>query len=1249
MLSEHLHAIEEAILQKRETTGNLLNEVHFEASKLFSIDASLKNSIWHGLNILVVAARVHFTNIVVWDVSGYNGFSGVNNGEAGKNAESGGNVAFVCPKYKNRNCLIIHSNGGNGGNGVKGNVGESGKSIEDLEEIQRKRLMKSPVKKKNRLIKIVETIQSLIEPGDKSNKEKVRDGLRGFTYMKWKFTNGMQYEFCYSKGYFRTSAYMLLQGSPGVKGNPGGKAGLGGQSGTIKICDGHGNVISTKVGKCGKNGIHGDNGKFGKSGTDVGYVDKSGMKKVTYSGGIFTLSHYKSLGNVSRKNEVLVWCSHFGRRRLIEKLNTYPETRMRDTKGLQNEDGMQADAIHGIADLDIQNAIQTLQSWNVIASLHISHSLQVQMVASHPQATWRWQSGNKCPIFENTNETIGRALGFRGIIPIPKYLTECLSMEAGGYPELAEKLKLLQSENQKYFEGDENMMRNMIEKLFYIATNHLNDEALAQLAYITIWPKAILRLFLNVTCKLPVPEIASVKMMFYQLSQCIKSAEENDLQDKNIGSLMLILCKESVSEWALEVCKFIADAYLGYSHQDACKKYLSKLPRSFLLPLSTLLKVSSIDFSFQRLWKLNNFFEEFLQMSPQESWDYSHLEGLQYSHHWMSQIKKIQLSAEISGFWKSRSRNSVTKIFYYFSNLFEVNPSQATKLFNLFEKMKAIILAKEGKQSDEVLSGRFAAFLSKFNAENWNLNDSTLQNDLDACTTFESWLTTMKNFENDAETAQADLFDFIENRSEISCEWEITEVKIWFDKFDKQRQNLKQKWAHSKPKSSDKEFQEMMRDWLAMSNLKHPNGDFCSGSTNLEIPPDETDTCKTFHDWVRVVKGYKQKELQENRREVSRKINYKYPSDDWEMKASWISDVIIMFDNVIFYYFHVRLRKEQIVTILCSFIAKITKESPDEFDRIIAQVKTGEGKTFIVLAVAIIRGLMGQKVDVITSSVHLAFRDAREYTMIYEAFGLSVGHVTMGSIEERMNEYEKVVVYGTVADFQRDYLITEFYQLKIRGESRKRLEFVIVDEVDNMLLDKANNTLYLAQTQAGLEMLDDIFLFTWNEVIKELRTRQFQPIEMHAKVVQKMASNKHFPSFLCDFVKLHLCVWITSAYQATKLKENIHYKIRADRQVVGSSRHPRVVIIDQDTGEDLPDYQWDDGLQQFLQLKHGCKLTQLRLKSAFISNVKYFVKYQNMLGLTGTLGVESDKAFLQETYYVCHHWHKKKYFLNMQY
>ena len=391
--------------------------------------------------------------------------------------------------------------------------------------------------------------------------------------------------------------------------------------------------------------------------------------------------------------------------------------------------------------------------------------------------------------------------------------------------------------------------------------------------------------------------------------------------------------------------------------------------------------------------------------------------------------------------------------------------------------------------------------------------------------------------------------------------------------------------------------------------------------------------------------------------------------------------LLLQYDNYLEELHKIRLRPTQIMAILYAV---------ENDKNILEQVNTGEGKSYIISAIAIIRCKTEYKhVDIITSSPVLAQRDADAMRSLYQKFDLNVAHNCEEDFEKRKKVYECDIVYGDIARFQRDYLLHTFYKKNILGDRTR--DSVIVDEVDNMLLDNGNNMLYLSHDVVGLNLLDSLLVFIHKQINSPIFTGLKSDLEsMHTQFddkkikqavlkdiygqitlddLMKLKSHQmtmknveesfnkliqnHFidsdgylnittieqlsildtqfstdpifiirlkntfriilsrqrsisiPKCLRDFVKLHLDDLIKNSKNALFMKTDHEYVVDVDHTRSSGFIEPRITIIDSNTGADLTTSQWSEGLHQFLQLKHGCRLSPISLKAVFISNVTY--------------------------------------------
>lgn len=447
----------------------------------------------------------------------------------------------------------------------------------------------------------------------------------------------------------------------------------------------------------------------------------------------------------------------------------------------------------------------------------------------------------------------------------------------------------------------------------------------------------------------------------------------------------------------------------------------------------------------------------------------------------------------------------------------------------------------------------------------------------------------------------------------------------------------------------------------------------------------------------------------ENRRKNIAMIAQLLQSGD--PKKSKILEYLNHFDNELFKWSGKRLRATQKMAVLCAVTS--TKH-------VLEQVNTGEGKSYVIAAIATIRRKIGDRyVDIITSSSVLAQRDVRDLFQLYVNLGLDVAHNCDENLEARKKAYTADIVYGDIAHFQRDYLLHTFYKKTLRGD-RTRVA-VIVDEVDNMLLDNGNNMLYLSHNVPGMNLLDSVLIFIQQQIYNPIYTGEKNTVEkmqeqfdnaniartvladifgqfslndvqqlvkknlneaqisaMFEKLIEKqvidadgyLKIHRHdqlqlinealrsidddvlinriqtcfavilsrerrieLPAYLRQFVRLHLDELIENCKQALFLEPDTGYVVDVDHtRKLSSSLEPLITIIDSNTGADLATSQWCGGLHQFLQLKHGCRITPISLKAVFISNVAYLKDYQRIYGLSGTLGSTEESKTLSDMY-----------------
>ncbi len=321
----------------------------------------------------------------------------------------------------------------------------------------------------------------------------------------------------------------------------------------------------------------------------------------------------------------------------------------------------------------------------------------------------------------------------------------------------------------------------------------------------------------------------------------------------------------------------------------------------------------------------------------------------------------------------------------------------------------------------------------------------------------------------------------------------------------------------------------------------------------------------------------------------------------------------------------------QLVTILALV------NTPEQLKGRIGQIKTGEGKsTLIAMLIAFMAG-QDFFVDMVTSSRYLANRDCAKYQPFYEALGLSASSICHH--KQKQEHFHAQILYGTNTDFEFALLRDGLYHLKLRysynlaGQFMLRpFDVVVIDEVDNLFLDTALNSAQMGITDFTpiawiySPILDFVQFQTkpraiTHELIHELRTWIHDKISHEEQILLAKLNDQHLKR------------WYQSAHTALHEKmENRDYVIQPKREQKKNDTLEITIVDYANTGRTNQGSQWQHGIHQFLQIKHGLKLTPPSKTAASISHPAYFNQYQYILGLAGTMGEKTEREEIQTIY-----------------
>ena len=285
----------------------------------------------------------------------------------------------------------------------------------------------------------------------------------------------------------------------------------------------------------------------------------------------------------------------------------------------------------------------------------------------------------------------------------------------------------------------------------------------------------------------------------------------------------------------------------------------------------------------------------------------------------------------------------------------------------------------------------------------------------------------------------------------------------------------------------------------------------------------------------------------------------------------------------------------------------------------IAEMKTGEGKTLTEIMPAYLNALPGEGVHIITVNEFLSERDSQWMGKIFRFLGLTVGlNLRTLSPEEKREAYNADIMYSTNNEIGFDYLRDNMVQ---RREDRvqRPLNFVIVDEVDSVLIDEARTPLIISggeMNAANLYIDADIAvknLDSKTDFVMDEKSKQVSLTVEGSKKVQSAFGLKN----MYDEDNAPLVHHINQALQA-------NYRMKKDVDYVVNDKN-EVIIIDQFTGRLMEGRQFSEGLHQAIEAKEGVKINQETKTMATITFQNLFRLYKKISGMTGTAKTEEEE------------------------
>jgi preprotein translocase subunit SecA len=287
----------------------------------------------------------------------------------------------------------------------------------------------------------------------------------------------------------------------------------------------------------------------------------------------------------------------------------------------------------------------------------------------------------------------------------------------------------------------------------------------------------------------------------------------------------------------------------------------------------------------------------------------------------------------------------------------------------------------------------------------------------------------------------------------------------------------------------------------------------------------------------------------------------------------------------------------------------------------IAEMKTGEGKTLVSTLPVYLNALTGNGVHVVTVNDYLAHRDAEWMGQIYRFLGMSVGCIVhdLGDAQ-RQEAYRCDVTYGTNNELGFDYL-RDNMKFRLEEMVHRPFHYAIVDEVDSILIDEARTPLIIS---GPTEDNSDLYIQV-NKLIPALEPADYEKDEKQRTVTLTESGVEKIEALLRDsglmtagtLYDIHNVSLVHHVNQALRA----HKLFALDTDYI--AKDDKIIIIDEFTGRMMEGRRYSEGLHQALEAKEGVTVQNENQTLASITFQNYFRMYPKLAGMTGTAMTEA--------------------------
>ncbi|MBN2371344.1 MAG: preprotein translocase subunit SecA, partial [Vicinamibacteria bacterium] len=310
----------------------------------------------------------------------------------------------------------------------------------------------------------------------------------------------------------------------------------------------------------------------------------------------------------------------------------------------------------------------------------------------------------------------------------------------------------------------------------------------------------------------------------------------------------------------------------------------------------------------------------------------------------------------------------------------------------------------------------------------------------------------------------------------------------------------------------------------------------------------------------------------------------------------------------------------------------------------IAEMKTGEGKTLVATLPAYLNALDGKGVHIVTVNDYLAKRDSEWMGRLYRFLGLTVGVIQHHLDDsERQAAYGADITYGTNNELGFDYL-RDNMKFELQSYVQRGHNFAIVDEVDSILIDEARTPLIISgpaeESTDKYYRIDTIIprLKPGARIAGDRKAEERAELE---KTGDYIVDEKAKTATLTEQGMAHVeqLLGLKNLWDPSNMDvlHHVNQALRAhtlfQRDVDYVVKEGQVIIVDEFTGRLMPGRRWSDGLHQAVEAKEKVKIERENQTLATVTFQNYFRMYKKLGGMTGTAETEApefDKIYKLE-------------------